>query len=776
MNRVLRLTADLFVIVLLLSGRASSGKGEAGWSGDVGYNNLLRAIEKRCKARGESVDVVIAKDKAIVRRKKGGTDLKPVTVHFDHTKGLPMDLGELNYVIDHWRSVRFEQSMNQVRFFDNRDERIVYGYGDCPWTMDDSSRRRCKENRRKELNQALAKIRNRLKHWTRAIEKGTFLKDLSGDEKNIGEQVITWCNRRGGCNGPGKALKFFSGSERNMAAISGAKERTLDGFLWVRPYLKRMKEIFRFHGVPVDMVFLSSTEANFRPFLRSHSGAVGPWQFLAGSARERGLVVNSRVDERRDILKATQAAARYLAEQHMRLGGWGLAAISFNQGPAGTLEAVINGGTNRVAELIALARAGGGRLGGKRFRVGSHYWPVMVAEIQGFRKLIARLGEKGEKVRNIELVHLPIFGDIRLSKLAKFAGMETSKLFSYNLALGPIEERRRQVFSGLFRGRDLRGVLTSLSASRVMVPGGYFLNLPAEHLEHFLDGYRHEYCFRKNGGKTIKDINRTLRKICEQRNWISIFDLADRSQAAELDGNGLEAVRLLSRLAREQGGSGIGKIAASRFRRLASRLSRAFRFGLDGKPREPLEAASFLADLLLKVNERDLRILDPDGKLLLELARALRDSSDPWRARAVLQDLLDNGKQRWAARALLRDLNPQVLPLRTKALFDMNDVSFTELVQALNPDPGRFQVDVYSIKDLMVCVETGSKVFFEQETRKSATWTAEPWCGTLQDLEKKLVESTGKNGRVSLLKSRDLIYHVPKGADVGLIYAKSPEG
>lgn len=99
-------------------------------------------------------------------------------------------------------------------------------------------------------------------------------------------------------------------------------------------YFPIIEPILKANGVPDDMKYLSVAESALSNAV-SPAGARGFWQFMSGSAKERNLEVNSEVDERYHLEKATVAACKYLKEAHKELGSWTLAAASYNMGKAG---------------------------------------------------------------------------------------------------------------------------------------------------------------------------------------------------------------------------------------------------------------------------------------------------------------------------------------------------------------------------------------------------------------------------------------------------------
>ncbi len=117
-------------------------------------------------------------------------------------------------------------------------------------------------------------------------------------------------------------------------------------------FIPSIKNILTEYGIPAQFLYLAMAESNFSNRAYSKKRASGLWQFIPGTAKLYGLKIDEYVDERRDLVKSTRAAAKYLSNLHDRFGKWYLAAIAYNCGGGRLNYAIKKAGTDDLNVLL----------------------------------------------------------------------------------------------------------------------------------------------------------------------------------------------------------------------------------------------------------------------------------------------------------------------------------------------------------------------------------------------------------------------------------------
>lgn len=129
---------------------------------------------------------------------------------------------------------------------------------------------------------------------------------------------------------------------------TGRLRRSVSFMLGVQNfYVPIFEEALEAEGVPLELKYLPVVESAFDPMATSRVGAAGLWQFMVPTAKHYGLTVNSLLDERRDPIKSSQAAARYLKDLYKSFGDWTLAIAAYNCGRNNVLKAIKRAGGAR---------------------------------------------------------------------------------------------------------------------------------------------------------------------------------------------------------------------------------------------------------------------------------------------------------------------------------------------------------------------------------------------------------------------------------------------
>ncbi|GIW46042.1 MAG: hypothetical protein KatS3mg077_3324 [Candidatus Binatia bacterium] len=138
-------------------------------------------------------------------------------------------------------------------------------------------------------------------------------------------------------------------------------------------YLPRIEAILRKEGLPTEFAYLPLIESGFRTQAVSPARAVGLWQFIPDTGRRYGLRIDRFVDERRDPVKSTRAAARYLKDLYGMFGDWHLCLAAYNTGE-GRISRLLS--TSDASDFWELSERG------YLFRETEDYVPGFLAALQ----------------------------------------------------------------------------------------------------------------------------------------------------------------------------------------------------------------------------------------------------------------------------------------------------------------------------------------------------------------------------------------------------------
>lgn len=243
--------------------------------------------------------------------------------------------------------------------------------------------------------------------------------------------------------GPG----VFREAAKNIRCQVGQKDRFEQGLIRSGAYLPRMKDVFRAHDLPEDLCYLPHVESSFNLSAFSKAGAAGIWQFTRATGK-KFLTVNNLVDERRDPIRATEAAAKLLKTNYEILGNWPMAVTAYNHGIAGMLRAKKKMGTYEVAFE---------NFNGRRFRFASRNFYSEFLAARHVAKNYTQYFADIELSESLDACEVVTKRQTSVTDLSRHYDVDLETLRALNPALGkPVLKGHRHV------------------------PKGYLLRLPAD--------------------------------------------------------------------------------------------------------------------------------------------------------------------------------------------------------------------------------------------------------------------------------------------------------
>jgi len=142
-----------------------------------------------------------------------------------------------------------------------------------------------------------------------------------------------------------KALSFVQDyMEKNTKDLQNMKS-------WGKPYFNVIDRVLAKYELPSELKYLAVIESELKPTAKSWVGAVGPWQLMPVTARQLGLKVTRRYDERKNYNKSTVAAAKYLRDLYNEFGDWLLVIAAYNGGEAHVYNAIKHSGSRNFWDL-----------------------------------------------------------------------------------------------------------------------------------------------------------------------------------------------------------------------------------------------------------------------------------------------------------------------------------------------------------------------------------------------------------------------------------------
>ncbi len=245
--------------------------------------------------------------------------------------------------------------------------------------------------------------------------------------------------------GPDTKPAEFRSAMRRIRCQTGQKDRFRDGIIRSGAYIDEIRRIFRNRGLPEDLAYLPHVESSFNPKAYSKFGAAGMWQFTRSTGKYY-MKVGYTIDERRDPIISSYAAAKLLKHNYRKLNNWPMALTAYNHGVSGMLRARRKKGSYERIFTEYRSRI-------FKFASRNFYSEFLAAReaAKNYRHYFGEL-ELNKPVKSREVV---LKGYVSLPQLARHLNLRIAELRKLNPAL------RHPVFRG-----------------QKYVPKGYRLRLP----------------------------------------------------------------------------------------------------------------------------------------------------------------------------------------------------------------------------------------------------------------------------------------------------------
>lgn len=188
-------------------------------------------------------------------------------------------------------------------------------------------------------------------------------------------------------------------------------------------YREIVENVLEENGLPGELYYLAMIESGYQNHATSHASAVGVWQFIPGTGKRYGLTINKYIDERRDPIRATEAAARYLRDLYNVFGSWHLAMAGYNAGEYRVVRSIFKSKSRDFWELVRMKALP---------RETRNYVPKFLAAVEigsnpakyGFRI------QKSKSYPDLQAINIP--GPLSLKSIASLSGVPVKTLVQVN--------------------------------------------------------------------------------------------------------------------------------------------------------------------------------------------------------------------------------------------------------------------------------------------------------------------------------------------------------
>lgn len=229
--------------------------------------------------------------------------------------------------VDFWKRVYTEITSKQAFIHDRDQVRFVYQKIDIPY-----------ENSKRKSRYASQKLNEIKKVLKNIVKKGR--KNLTPEETRLSEILKD------------KSLNEIKSMSKRIRYQYGLKDNYYIGLKRSYLYMDYIQSVLKEFDIPKELSFLPHVESSFNYQAYSKVGAAGIWQFMRGTARNYRLNISYSIDDRRDVFKATRAAASLLKHNYSKIKVWPLAITAYNHGLASMTRAVKKHDTTKISEII----------------------------------------------------------------------------------------------------------------------------------------------------------------------------------------------------------------------------------------------------------------------------------------------------------------------------------------------------------------------------------------------------------------------------------------